>query len=80
MTESSGGLCCTWPGDVTTSNDCGVLIQASEMRLVSVPDMGYKVTDKYHGRVEEEGKIVSEGNECLGRGELVCRGYNRTPG
>lgn len=80
MTESGGGVACGWPGDNTTAGDCGILVQGCEMRLLSVPEMGYKITDKYHERIEENGKVINEGIECYGRGELVYRGFNRTPG
>lgn len=80
MTESAGGVACGWPGDVTTSADCGIIVQNCEMRLLSVHEMGYTVKDKYHGRIEENGKVINEGVECIGRGELVYRGFNTTPG
>ena len=36
-----------------------------EARLISVPDMGYLITDTYHGRViDKDGKVIQEGIPC----------------
>lgn len=51
-----------------------------ELKLVSVPDMGYNVTDTTHGRVEKDGVVKSEGIPCKGRGEVCYRGGNIFPG
>lgn len=48
-----------------------------EARLISVPDMGYSITDTYHGRVvDKDGKVIQEGIPCYGRGEVCFRGFN----
>lgn len=82
MTESSGGLCIFYffiliavaqLEDTSTMGHCGGPIKASEMRLISVPEKKYLVTDTEH---------VSNSTtlECDGRGELCFRGYNRALG
>lgn len=47
------------------------------MQLVSAPDMGYLITDKFHRReVAEDGTVIQEGLPCVGRGEVCFRGHN----
>jgi long-chain acyl-CoA synthetase len=49
----------------------------NEVKLESVPEMDYLVTDTHHGRsVTAEGTVVAEGIPCLGRGEVCLRGPN----
>lgn len=52
-TETSGGACVSLPSDFNTFDHCGCPIKAMEAKLVSVPEMGYLVTDKVHGRIVE---------------------------
>lgn len=59
--------------DTSTMGHCGGPIKASEMRLISVPEKKYLVTDTEH--VSNSTTI-----ECDGRGELCFRGYNRALG
>ncbi|KAK8797427.1 hypothetical protein WA158_004635 [Blastocystis sp. Blastoise] len=84
MTETAGGLCCSSLDDMNTFSHCGGPIITAEARLVSVPDMNYLITDRYHNRIieEKDGQevVVNEGIPCLGRGEVVFRGYNITTG
>ena len=48
-----------------------------EAKLVSVPEMGYLITDKVHGRVvEADGTVTNPGVPCDGRGECCFRGVN----
>jgi hypothetical protein len=48
----------------------------SQVKLVSVPDMGYRVTDTVHGREESGGVVTNPGKPCLGRGEVCYRGQS----
>ena len=57
-------------GDYSTGH-VGGPVACNEMKLVSVPDMGYLCTDEWHGRDLENGK---PGIPCLGRGEICIRG------
>ena len=76
-TETSGGACVSLPTDFNTFDHCGCPIRSMEAKLVSVPEMGYLITDKVHGRVvDSDGKVVSEGIPCDGRGEACFRGFN----
>ena len=44
---------------------------------MSVPDMGYFVTDTRHGvETDASGTIINEGIPCIGRGEICFRGHN----
>ena len=76
-TETSGGACVSLPSDFNTFDHCGCPIKAMEAKLVSVPEMGYLVTDKVHGRiVEADGTVSNPGVPCDGRGECCFRGVN----
>ena len=54
-------------GEVTVG-DCGAPLTCCDVRLMDVPEMGYRSLDKEHGRTGEE--IIP----CLGRGEICIRG------
>eukprot|EP00667_Euglena_gracilis_P005469 EG_transcript_5509 len=58
--------------DYSTGN-VGAPFACCEVRLVSVPDMGYLITDRRHGMDEKTG---NPGIPCLGRGEIWVRGPN----
>lgn len=73
MTETGGGICCGELDDVSRFGNCGGPVHACEIRLVSVPELNYYVTDKEH--VKNDEKII-----CNGRGEICLRGFNVTPG
>ena len=48
----------------------------NEVKLVSVPDMEYYVTDTVHGaRTTSDGRVLP-GIPCEGRGEICYRGSN----
>ena len=65
------------PSDFNTSDHCGCPIKAMEAKLVSVPEMGYLITDTVHGRVvDADGKVTNPGVPCFGRGECCFRGVN----
>ena len=52
-----------------TAGDCGAPLSCCDVRLMDVPEMGYRSTDKNHGK---NGEIIP----CLGRGEICIRGDN----
>eukprot|EP00667_Euglena_gracilis_P008245 EG_transcript_8346 len=58
--------------DYTVGN-VGMPLSCNEVRLASVPDMGYLVTDRVHGADELSG---NPGIPCNGRGEVWFRGHN----
>jgi long-chain acyl-CoA synthetase len=59
----------------------GTPLAANEIKLVSVPEMGYLATDKVHGReVGPDGEVLAAGIPCSGRGEICYRGHNVFPG
>ena len=65
------------PTDFNTFDHCGCPIRSLEAKLVSVPEMGYLVTDTVHGRVvDSTGAVQAEGIPCEGRGEACFRGLN----
>ena len=65
------------PNDFNTFDHCGCPIKAMEAKLVSVPEMGYLITDTVHGRVvDADGKVTNPGVPCFGRGECCFRGVN----
>ena len=77
LTETGGGICCSYFQDNCTVGHCGGIICCGEARLVSVPEMGYSITDTYHGReVAADGTVIQPGIECRGRGEACFRGCN----
>jgi len=53
--------------------DVGGPVVACEIRLESIPDMGYNITDTIHG--EDKANNV-QGIPCDGRGEICVRGKN----
>ena len=48
-----------------TAGDCGAPLSCCDVRLMDVPEMGYRSSDKQHGKIA-----------CLGRGEICIRGDN----
>lgn len=72
QTETTAASTTTFMGDYTTGHVGGPMC-CNEIKLVSVPDMNYLVTDKFHGKDEKAGKA---GIPCLGRGEICMRGPN----
>ena len=65
LTESYAVGLCQLYGDFSTGN-CGAVMPAAELCLLSVPDMEYYVTDKPHAR-----------GELLMRGNTLFNGYYR---
>lgn len=54
-----------------TAGDCGAPLACCDVRLMDVPEMGYRSTDSKHGKKGEDTFIP-----CLGRGEVCIRGDN----
>lgn len=65
QTESAAAGTVTPMQDQATAGHVGLPLPVNEIRLVSVPDMGYNVTDTEH-----------DGIPCRGRGEICFRGPN----
>mmetsp|Transcript_38229 Transcript_38229/g.96173 ORF Transcript_38229/g.96173 Transcript_38229/m.96173 type:complete len:769 (-) Transcript_38229:36-2342(-) len=59
LTETAAALTLTFPSDFT-SGHCGVPVPCCEMRLVSVPDMGYLVSDE-----KPRGEVCVRGNNIF---------------
>jgi|UniRef100_A0A7S4C7T2 long-chain acyl-CoA synthetase len=72
QTEVAGASTLQFLGDQTTGN-VGAPLACNSIRLVSVPDMGYLVTDTMHGKDEARGV---PGMPCKGRGEIWTKGSN----
>ena len=53
------------PRDLSVG-DCGAPLTCNEVRLVDVPEMGYRSTDRVH----------ADSVACIGRGEICMRGDN----
>ena len=72
QTEGGAGATIQTPGDYSAGN-VGAPISANEIRLVSVPEMGYLVEDRIHGKNDATG---NPGIPCMGRGEICFTGPN----
>ena len=60
-------LVCSLQGPTELSlGDCGAPLACNDVRLADVPEMGYRSTDKVH----------TNGEVCVGRGEICIRGEN----
>ncbi len=70
QTETAAAATVCHKNDLSTEH-VGGPIGCNEIKLVSVPDMGYLVTDAEHRTREGE-----RGMPCLGRGEIWIRGSN----
>ncbi|KAF0689349.1 Aste57867_19199 [Aphanomyces stellatus] len=75
-TVASGGM--THPSD-TTVGTVGLPISAADVKLVSIPDMGYNVTDTTHGDDEATRIRVNGRGEICFRGPAVFPGYYKCP-
>lgn len=81
QTECGGAATVQNPGDMATLGHVGAPLACNEVKLVSVEDLGYLVTDTVHGReVDKAGAVRAEGIPCDGRGEVCYRGPNIFPG
>eukprot|EP01138_Halocafeteria_seosinensis_P000248 gb/GECG01000254.1/.p1 GENE.gb/GECG01000254.1/~~gb/GECG01000254.1/.p1 ORF type:complete len:708 (+),score=97.62 gb/GECG01000254.1/:1-2124(+) len=77
QTECSAAATVSTFEDQASLGHVGVPLACNEVRLESVNEMGYLVTDEYHGReVDENGNVIREGIRCYGRGEVCFRGPN----
>jgi long-chain acyl-CoA synthetase len=77
QTECSAAATLTDPGDQASLGHVGGPLPCNEVKLVSVGEMGYNVTDTAHGReVDAAGAVVNPGIVCVGRGEVCYRGAN----
>lgn len=72
QTECAAAATLSYANDYSVGHVGGPM-PCNELKLVSVPDMGYLVTDTRHGADEATGV---EGVPCLGRGEVCYRGPN----
>ena len=86
QTECGAACTVTDVGDQASMGHVGNPLPSAELKLVSVEDMEYSVTDEYHGRVvNEDGTVVNPGVRCYGRGEIcyrgptIFKGYFRAP-
>ncbi|KDO34847.1 hypothetical protein SPRG_00908 [Saprolegnia parasitica CBS 223.65] len=73
QTECTGGATASDPRDFSAGN-VGAPFACVEMKLVSVPDMGYNVTDTVHGDLH----VAGRGEICY-RGATVFSGYFKNP-
>ena len=71
QTECSAAATLTNPGDQASLGHVGGPLPCNEVKLVSVGEMGYKVSDRVHGRDGD-----NPGIPCVGRGEVCYRGAN----
>ncbi|KDO35120.1 hypothetical protein SPRG_01187 [Saprolegnia parasitica CBS 223.65] len=78
QSECTGGSCCTDINDLSAGT-VGAPLVSNEIKLVSVPDMGYNVTDKFHGDDEATRMRVNGRGEICYRGPIVFSGYFKAP-
>lgn len=77
QTESAAAATLTSYHDQKSMGHVGGPLANNEIKLVSVPEMDYLVTDRAHGQVvEKDGTITNPGIPCEGRGEICYRGPN----
>ena len=76
MTENGG--CCTtcWPNDPSSGGTVGGPLPSAEIKLVDVPELGYRVTDRPFPRGE---LLMRGGQRFVGyyKGTFVC--LSRSP-
>ena len=78
QTECSAAATLTCWADQATKNHVGGPLAGNEVKLCSVPEMGYLVTDTVHDRQVDAatGAVLQAGDKCFGRGEICYRGAN----
>jgi long-chain acyl-CoA synthetase len=78
QTECSAAATLTSWSDQATKNHVGGPLAGNEVKLCSVPEMGYLVTDTVHDRQVDAatGAVLQAGDKCFGRGEICYRGAN----
>jgi long-chain acyl-CoA synthetase len=68
-------LVCSIQGVAEVSaGDCGGPLTCCDVRLMDVPEMGYRSSDREHGRNDEVIRCAGRGEICI-RGDNVFRGY-----
>ncbi|KAF4042744.1 AMP-binding enzyme [Phytophthora infestans] len=77
QTETCGGVTAT-PFEDLSTGFVGTPNTAAEIRLESVPDMGYLVTDRTHGEGASAVPCMGRGEICV-RGPLLFMGYYKQP-
>ncbi|KAG7388802.1 hypothetical protein PHYPSEUDO_011821 [Phytophthora pseudosyringae] len=77
QTETCGGVTAT-PFEDLSTGFVGTPNSAAEIRLESVPDMGYLVTDRTHGEGSAAVPCMGRGEICV-RGPLLFKGYFKQP-
>ncbi|ETI45168.1 hypothetical protein F443_10149 [Phytophthora nicotianae P1569] len=77
QTETCGGVTAS-PFEDLSTGFVGTPNTAAEIRLESVPDMGYLVTDRTHGEGAAAVPCIGRGEICV-RGPLLFKGYYKQP-
>ncbi|KAH9101957.1 hypothetical protein LEN26_015612 [Aphanomyces euteiches] len=77
QSEAAGVSTVSDPRDYDSGN-VGAPMNCVEMKLISVPDMGYEVTDTTHGEGEGQFPVEGRGEICF-RGPTVFSGYYKAP-
>ena len=70
QTECCGVATLTNITEQARGGNVGAPVACNEVKLVSVEELGFRVTDTQH----------DDGSECKGRGEVCYRGFNVFPG
>ena len=82
QTECSAAATLVSVDDQTSLGHVGGPLACVEIKLVSIPEMGYLHTDTAHGRETDAvtGAVIKAGIPCEGRGEVCFRGQSVFPG
>jgi len=78
QTECSAAATLTNVDQQALLGHVGGPLACCDVKLVSVPDMGYRVSDTVHGEERDAsgGVVLNPGLPCRGRGEVCYRGHN----